>query len=87
MARGNPPVEVRVDPATRDRWQAEARDRGCNLSEFVRDCVEAQIGAEAGTARGTRAKPVRAKAETVQAPRRGDLGAADVSPRFKGGDR
>lgn len=49
MARGNRPVEVRVDDETRERWAAAARERGETLSTFVRETVDAAIAAPAVT--------------------------------------
>ena len=41
MGKGNKPVEVRIDDATRARWEAHAEARGMTMSEFIRRSVEA----------------------------------------------
>lgn len=48
------PVQVRVDPATRDRWQVEADRRGIALSEFIRSCVDGVLDGSWG---GVKAAP------------------------------
>lgn len=45
MARGNRPIEIRLDDATRDRWAAAARDAGQTLSAFIREAVDSFIEA------------------------------------------
>ena len=86
MARGNPPVEVRVDETMRARWQAEARDRGYSLSEFVRECVEAQMSDTPEPSEKKRKKATASNARvTKTANPRGDLGAREVTTYFKGG--
>jgi hypothetical protein len=43
------PVQVRVSPEVRDRWQREAEKRGVSLPEFVRACVETVLDGPSGT--------------------------------------
>jgi hypothetical protein len=40
------PIQVRVPPDMRDRWQREAEKRGVSLPEFVRSCVETVLDGE-----------------------------------------
>lgn len=44
-------VVVQVRPATAERWRDAASRRGCALSAFVREAVEASIEAAADQAR------------------------------------
>lgn len=43
MRNGNPPIEVRLDPQRRARWNAAAERHGLTLSAFVRGRVDAAI--------------------------------------------
>jgi hypothetical protein len=40
MAKGNPTVQLRIEPEMRERWTAAALQRGVSLPEFVRGAVE-----------------------------------------------
>lgn len=40
-----PQMTLRVDLVTRERWEAAARGRGMPLARFIRECVEAELGA------------------------------------------
>jgi hypothetical protein len=48
MAKGNPTVQLRIDPEVRERWVAEAERRGVTLAEFVRGCVENILAGPSG---------------------------------------
>lgn len=49
MAKGNTPIQVRLDAETRARWQAAADDAGYeNLPEFIRAHVENGIASPTG---------------------------------------
>ena len=76
MAR-TPIRNLRVDDETWGRWDAEAARRGVSTSEFVRVTMDAECGVE----------PSHEPRAVAPQRRRGDLGSADVSPRFKGGAR
>lgn len=47
MARGNRPLEIRLDDQTRARWTAAAQDAGYTLAGYVRDAVEARVEQDA----------------------------------------
>jgi len=82
MAR-TPLRNLRVDDETWDRWEAEARDRGYSLSEFIRECVETQMGDAETTPK--KKKSVKPELPAGGPAPRGDLGATEVRPMFKGG--
>lgn len=48
MARGNPTVEVRLQPGDRERWRDAAKDANMTLSDFVREAVEKRIAGPNG---------------------------------------
>jgi hypothetical protein len=43
-------VNVRVDDATRERWQVAAEKAGVPLAQYVRGCVESVIAGPSGRA-------------------------------------
>ena len=75
---------MRLADETWNRWEAEAHDRGYdNVSEFIRGCVEAEIGEAVPTAK--KKKSVTPALLAGGRVPRGDLGATEVRPMFKGG--
>lgn len=57
MAR-TPHLALRVDDATKARWETAARDAGYSLADYVREAVNARV--EADTAPVAPRKPKRA---------------------------
>lgn len=67
-------IELRLDDAARQRWEAAAADVGDSLSSFIRDCVEDRITNDLN--------------EATVAPRRRTRKvqqSADVPPQSKAG--
>lgn len=81
-----PILAVRVDKATQARWKAGAEERGYELSEFVRSCVESELapGSPPQPRRDTKAtrKDDERKARTGLCPHR--LGPGQFCRRCDG---
>jgi hypothetical protein len=79
MARGNPPLQIRVDDARRARWQASADRAGMTLLDWLRALAD-EASESAGGKVARKAAPSRVKSA---AGPRGDLDRRDVQTFFK----
>lgn len=83
MARGNRPIEVRLDDATKERWTSAAKDAGLSLSTFIRECVDERLGLEGEPGKKPKRPPSNPSNRGVKAGPKGDLDRRDVQTFFK----